>query len=66
MKYRLLPGTGLRVSEICLGTMTFGDQLAEKDAINAVHFAKDQGINFNIKTIGIFGRNWVEIVNQLR
>ncbi len=46
MKYRLFPGTGLRVSEICLGTMTFGDQLAEKDAINAVRFAKDRGINF--------------------
>ena len=26
MKYRLLGRTGLYVSEICLGTMTFGDQ----------------------------------------
>ena len=24
MKYRLLGNTGLRVSELCLGTMTFG------------------------------------------
>jgi len=46
MNYRNLPGTGLQVSEICLGTMTFGDQLAEKDAIEAVAYAKDQGINF--------------------
>lgn len=46
MNYRLLPGTGLKVSEVCLGTMTFGDQLAEKDAIEAVAYAKDQGINF--------------------
>lgn len=46
MKYRTLPGTGIKVSEICLGTMTFGDQLAEKDAVNAVAYAKDQGINF--------------------
>ena len=26
MKYRLLGRTGLYVSELCLGTMTFGDQ----------------------------------------
>jgi len=25
MKYRLLGSTGLKVSELCLGTMTFGE-----------------------------------------
>lgn len=46
MNYRILPGTGLRVSQVCLGTMTFGDQLAKKDAAEAVAYAWDQGINF--------------------
>ena len=27
MRYRLLGNSGLRVSELCLGTMTFGDVL---------------------------------------
>ena len=26
MNYRLLGGSGLRVSELCLGTMTFGEE----------------------------------------
>ncbi|MDP3684371.1 MAG: aldo/keto reductase, partial [Ignavibacteria bacterium] len=28
MKYKLLGKSGLRVSEICLGTMTFGEEWA--------------------------------------
>lgn len=28
MHYRIFGGTGLRVSELCLGTMTFGDAWA--------------------------------------
>ena len=36
MKYRNLAQTGLMVSQVCLGTMTFGDQLAERDAVEAV------------------------------
>jgi len=46
MKYNVLPGTGLKVSEICLGTMTFGDQLPEQGAIEASAYAFDSGINF--------------------
>ena len=46
MKMQIIPGTGLRVSSVCLGTMTFGDQLAEKDAIESVAFAHDHGVNF--------------------
>ena len=29
MKYRLLGRTGVKVSELCLGTMTFGDNFPE-------------------------------------
>ena len=46
MEYRNLPGTGLHVSRICLGTMTFGDQLAAADAAEAVEYAYGRGINF--------------------
>jgi len=36
MQYKKLGRTGLKVSEICLGTMTFGDQVGETEAINIV------------------------------
>jgi aryl-alcohol dehydrogenase-like predicted oxidoreductase len=65
MKYRLLGRTGLYVSELCLGTMTFGDQGFWKvmgglgqDAVNAlVKQAFDAGVNFidtaNVYSLGV-------------
>ncbi len=38
--------TGLKVSEICLGTMTFGHGTDEKEAKRIVDLAFDAGINF--------------------
>ena len=32
MELRTLGGSGLRVSPVCLGTMTFGEPVAEPDA----------------------------------
>lgn len=46
MKYRKLGRTGLMVSEICLGTMTFGNQIDEVESIKLVKWAMDAGINF--------------------
>lgn len=47
MKYSVIPGTDMQVSKICLGTMTFGSPVAEKDAIQLVRYAMDRhGINF--------------------
>ncbi len=46
MEYSVLPGTALRVSKLCLGTMTFGAPVAEADAIRLVHAARERGINF--------------------
>lgn len=46
MKTRKIPNTSLKVSQICLGTMTFGTPVAEADAIRMVHWALDHGINF--------------------
>ena len=46
MKYKKLGRTGLMVSEICLGTMTFGQQAGETEAINIVKSALAAGVNF--------------------
>ena len=46
MKYRTLPGTELNVSEVCLGTMTWGEQNSESDAHAQLDHAVDAGINF--------------------
>ncbi|WP_432412625.1 NADP(H)-dependent aldo-keto reductase [Rasiella sp. SM2506] len=46
MKYTNLPNTSLKVSKICLGTMTFGNQNTETDAHQQLDFAIEKGINF--------------------
>jgi len=46
MKYRILPGTQLNVSEVCLGTMTWGQQNTESEAHAQLDYAVAQGINF--------------------
>jgi aryl-alcohol dehydrogenase (NADP+) len=46
MRYRKLGRTGLKVSEICLGTFNFGNQLGEAESIEIVSSAIAAGINF--------------------
>ncbi|MHB8112126.1 MAG: aldo/keto reductase [Bellilinea sp.] len=47
MHYRRLGRSGLKVSEISLGTwITFGNQIDQQAAIDLIHTAYDQGINF--------------------
>ena len=46
MKRRRIGNTDLKVSPICLGTMTFGRPVEKKEAIRIVHFAIDSGVNF--------------------
>ena len=46
MKYRTLPSTELTVSEVCLGTMTWGEQNSEAEAHAQLDYAIAQGINF--------------------
>jgi len=58
MEYRSLGQTGLKVSEICLGTMQFGwtaDETLSFDILSAAYAA---GINF-IDTADVYSR-WVE------
>jgi aryl-alcohol dehydrogenase-like predicted oxidoreductase len=62
MRYHLLGQTGLYVSELCLGTMTYGGSKGiwenigslQQDAVNEqVKFAVDSGINF-IDTANVY------------
>lgn len=46
MDYRPLGATGLSVSAVCLGTMTFGSQNTEAEAHEQIEVALDHGINF--------------------
>ena len=46
MKYNNLPNSNIKISTICLGTMTFGEQNSEKQAHDQLDFALDKGINF--------------------
>ncbi|MDO9276412.1 MAG: aldo/keto reductase, partial [Lutibacter sp.] len=46
MKYTTLPNTNIKVSKICLGTMTFGQQNTESDAHEQLNCAVENGINF--------------------
>ncbi len=46
MKYRNLGRSGLKVSEICLGTFNFGDQVGEADAVRIIESALTSGVTF--------------------
>ena len=46
MDYNLLPGTEIKVSKICLGTMTFGRQNNEKEGHDQMDYSYDRGVNF--------------------
>ncbi|MBV2185096.1 MAG: aldo/keto reductase [Rhizobium sp.] len=46
MKHNILGRTGISVSEICLGTMTWGSQNTEAEAFEQMDYAIEQGINF--------------------
>lgn len=46
MQYRVLGSSGLMVSPICLGTMTFGTPVGEADAVRLVHESIGLGVNF--------------------
>ena len=46
MNFKKLGNTDIKVSSICLGTMTWGQQNTQKDAFEQMDYALDQGINF--------------------
>ena len=67
MKYNLLGNTGLKVSELCLGTMTFGGRgywtaigtLEQQPVDDLIKTAVDAGINF-IDTANIYSEGLSE------
>ncbi|GHA35784.1 oxidoreductase [Salinimicrobium marinum] len=46
MKYTTLPDSDIKISKICLGTMTWGQQNSEADGHEQIEYALEQGINF--------------------
>lgn len=46
MKYNTLGKTDLKISRICLGTMTWGEQNTEDEAHAQIDYALEQGVNF--------------------
>ncbi len=65
MKYRLLGKTGLQVSPLCLGTMTFGDG-ADADMSKQIYQkARDHGVNFFDCANGYANGQSEEILGQL-
>ena len=46
MNYTNLPNTEIKISKLCLGTMTFGEQNSEKEAHQQLDYAIENGINF--------------------
>lgn len=53
MEYRYLGRTGLRVSELCLGTMTFGRETSEEESYRILERFEEAGGNF-IDTANIY------------
>jgi aryl-alcohol dehydrogenase-like predicted oxidoreductase len=58
MKYRNLGRTGLKVSQLCLGSMQFGWTADEAMALKILGAAFESGVNF-IDTADIYS-NWIE------
>ena len=46
MNYRKLGTTNLKVSTICLGTMTWGEQNTQEQGFEQMDYALDKGVNF--------------------
>jgi len=78
MKHRYIGRSGLRVSPICMGTMSFGSWSDEKESFRILDKAYERGINFydtaevypvppHRKTVGmtetIFGK-WIQTRNR--
>jgi len=61
MEYRTLPRTDLKVSRLCIGTLTFGLQADEAEALRIVDRCLDAGINF-IDTANVYNKGAAETI----
>lgn len=46
MQYNMLGDTDIKVSQICLGTMTFGSDHSQDEGFEQMDYALEQGVNF--------------------
>ena len=46
MKYITLPHSDVRVSKICLGTMTWGNQNTQEEGFEQMDYSLEKGVNF--------------------
>src|SRR3972149_12083989 len=57
MQYRYLGRTGLKVSELCLGAMTFGRESSEEESFHMLDHFVEAGGNFidtaNVYSLGV-------------
>jgi len=61
MEYRRMGRSGLKVSQICLGAMTFGRDTGEAEARRMVDLALDAGVNF-FDTADSYGAGQSEVL----
>jgi aryl-alcohol dehydrogenase-like predicted oxidoreductase len=61
MQYRRMGRSGLKVSEICLGTMTFGHGTEQPEAQKIVDLSFDAGVNF-FDTADAYGSGESEVI----
>jgi aryl-alcohol dehydrogenase-like predicted oxidoreductase len=70
MRYRSLGKSPLKVSELCLGTMMFGDQTAVDEARSICDHAREHGVNFidtaDVYTTGASERMVGELIKANR
>jgi len=64
MEYRTLTGTGITVSRVTLGTMTFGQQADEATSARMIDMALDAGVNFIDEADVYVGGKSEEIVGR--
>jgi aryl-alcohol dehydrogenase-like predicted oxidoreductase len=65
MKYNQLGKSGIEVSEICLGSMTWGTQNSEAEGHQQLDYAFDHGVNF-IDTAEMYPANPISAETQGR
>jgi aryl-alcohol dehydrogenase-like predicted oxidoreductase len=61
MDYVTLGSTGVRVSPLCFGTMSFGDEADEQLSAEMFHRTRDAGINF-YDTANVYGQGASEAI----
>jgi aryl-alcohol dehydrogenase-like predicted oxidoreductase len=67
MQFRVLGKSGIVVSELCLGTMTFGNTTNEDDSTSMIHRFLDQGGNFlDTANVYVSGRSEEVVGNAIK